>query len=83
MRLTPLKVEMLLGLYYMPNFRKQFSRLNYPAQIEALYEFTLLGLIDFKSTEGINSSEKLTPKGVALVNKILAVRLEEDCHETN
>lgn len=69
MKLTPLKIEMILAIHYVPSFTEQFPNLYYPAQREALKEFEKNDLIS--SADGI----KLSPKGKQLVEKLLAVTI--------
>lgn len=72
-KLTPLKVEMLLGLRYMPRFTQQIKSLHFPSQQKALEEFNYYGLININRME--SEPYSLTEKGKALVDKILTVTL--------
>jgi len=72
MKLTPLKVEMLMALQYSPNFAKTFPHLDSPAQQRALVEFKACELIEI-----INGNYSLAQRGKVLVNKILATTLPE------
>lgn len=72
-KLTPLKVEMLTGLRYMPKFTQKFPSLHFPAQQAAIEEFNYYGLINVVRAD--LEPYSLTEKGRKLVDKILKVTL--------
>ena len=74
MKLTPLKVSMLMALYCNPNFFKTFPSLHSTAQQAALKEFETLGLIIFRGPIPIRTSGK----GDDLVGKILDIKINLD-----
>jgi hypothetical protein len=64
MKLTPLKVSMLIELHCSPDFAKTFPHLDFPAQQGALKEFVCNDLL-------MIPEYKLTERGEALIKKIL------------
>jgi hypothetical protein len=72
MKLTPLKLTMLLDIYCMANFYKQRLDLNFPAQKAALKEFQELYLIQYDCVE---QTLHLTKAGQHLIDKVLEVTL--------